>query len=76
MRLFYLKSCSRCKGDLLLDKDKYGFYIHCIQCGCYRDIEFNFYVILIQAYKTKVKSFGLSRNGKWSSYSNKVTERV
>lgn len=28
-----LKSCPKCKGDLLIDKDMYGWYEQCIQCG-------------------------------------------
>ena len=27
------KACPRCKGDILLDKDRYGFYLECIQCA-------------------------------------------
>ena len=27
------KSCKRCGGDLSLERDKYGTYIECIQCG-------------------------------------------
>ena len=27
------KSCKRCGGDLSLERDKYGTYLECIQCG-------------------------------------------
>jgi hypothetical protein len=27
------KACPRCKGDVLLDKDRYGYYLECIQCA-------------------------------------------
>ena len=27
------KACKRCGGDLSLERDKYGTYIECIQCG-------------------------------------------
>ena len=27
------KECSRCGGDLFLERDHYGTYITCIQCG-------------------------------------------
>jgi hypothetical protein len=29
----WLKSCPRCRGDLVLDSDFYGGYVSCIQCG-------------------------------------------
>jgi len=33
-----LKSCPRCKkGDVTLDRDYYGWYEYCIQCGYARD---------------------------------------
>jgi len=28
-----LKSCPRCKGDIRIDRDTYGWYGECIQCG-------------------------------------------
>lgn len=28
-----LKSCPRCKGDLFLSSDEYGWYWECLQCG-------------------------------------------
>lgn len=31
--LFLLKSCPRCGGDLFIDRDIYGHYISCLQCG-------------------------------------------
>ena len=27
------KACKRCGGDLSLERDKYGTYFECIQCG-------------------------------------------
>ncbi len=27
------KGCKRCGGDLFLEKDAYGPYISCLQCG-------------------------------------------
>ncbi len=29
----WLKACSRCAGDLLLQSDFYGSYVGCLQCG-------------------------------------------
>jgi hypothetical protein len=31
--MIWLKSCPRCRGDLILDSDYYGHYVSCIQCG-------------------------------------------
>ena len=33
-----LKGCPRCKGALILDKDRHGWYEQCLQCGHLRDI--------------------------------------
>ena len=35
--MFWLKGCPRCKGDLYEDKDKYGHYVSCLQCGYHRN---------------------------------------
>ncbi len=31
--MWRLKSCPRCKGDVLVDRDHYGWYEWCLQCG-------------------------------------------
>jgi ssDNA-binding Zn-finger/Zn-ribbon topoisomerase 1 len=34
-----IESCPRCgKGDISLDKDHYGWYQYCLQCGYMRDM--------------------------------------
>lgn len=33
--MFWLKSCPKCDGDLYGDRDQYGPYISCVQCGHY-----------------------------------------
>ena len=34
-----LKSCPKCKsGDVTLDRDYYGWYEYCIQCGYMHDL--------------------------------------
>lgn len=35
--MMWLKSCPRCRGDLILDYDYYGYYVSCIQCGASLD---------------------------------------
>ncbi|MFH1560347.1 MAG: hypothetical protein ABID84_02915 [Chloroflexota bacterium] len=34
-----LKGCPRCRGDLHMDRDFYGEYRKCIQCGYMEDLE-------------------------------------
>ena len=34
-----LKSCPKCKGDLVLDKDHCSWNEQCLQCGYLRDLE-------------------------------------
>lgn len=37
MRRF--KVCHRCEGNVLLEKDQYGWYEQCLQCGYLRDLQ-------------------------------------
>ncbi len=34
-----LNYCPRCKGSVLIDRDYYGWYEQCIQCGYMGDLE-------------------------------------
>ena len=36
--MLQLKGCPRCQGDLVLDKDHFGWYQSCIQCGMNIDL--------------------------------------
>ncbi len=31
--MYWLKACPRCQGDLYRDKDLFGSYVSCLQCG-------------------------------------------
>lgn len=31
--MIYFKACHRCRGDMLLERDRHGQYVQCIQCG-------------------------------------------
>ena len=31
--------CPRCKGDVRLDRDEYGWYEECLMCGYTHDVE-------------------------------------
>jgi len=34
-----LEGCARCKkGDVAVDKDQYGWYEYCLQCGYVHDL--------------------------------------
>jgi predicted nucleic-acid-binding Zn-ribbon protein len=35
---FHLKKCPRCTGDLYFDKDQFGPFVTCLQCGYSRDL--------------------------------------
>ncbi len=37
--MFYFKACTKCRGDLILEKDAYGDYLKCMQCGKLIDVE-------------------------------------
>ena len=32
------KGCPKCQGDLYLERDAYGRYVNCLQCGFTRDL--------------------------------------
>ena len=38
-RIVYLGECARCKGDLCRNRDFYGEYMKCLQCGYVIDVE-------------------------------------
>jgi hypothetical protein len=31
--MWKLKGCKRCGGDVFIDKDEFGWYKECLQCG-------------------------------------------
>ncbi len=31
--MLYLKACPRCRGDVKYERDIYGRYLECLQCG-------------------------------------------
>ena len=35
--MLYTKACPRCSGDVKLDRDNFGVYAKCLQCGFNRD---------------------------------------
>ena len=39
--MMLLKGCPRCRGDLHINKDTYGDYKQCVQCGYLEDMDPN-----------------------------------
>ena len=37
--MLYLKACTKCRGDLILEKDSFGDFLKCMQCGTYIDVD-------------------------------------
>ena len=35
--MIYFKTCPKCRGDMHMQRDKYGSYRHCFQCGPIQD---------------------------------------
>ena len=42
--MFYLKACPKCQGDMYQEKDLYGTFLECLQCGLMKD------VLLVEAF--------------------------
>ena len=38
--MLYLKGCQRCDGDIYIDRDYYGPFEQCLQCGYVRDLAY------------------------------------
>lgn len=40
MSMIWLKSCPRCEmGDVIVDRDIYGWNVLCLQCGYMKDLK-------------------------------------
>ena len=38
METLYFKACPKCGGDVIVDRDPYGRFFKCMQCGLLRDV--------------------------------------
>ena len=38
-QMLYLKACPRCEGDMHTNRDVYGTYKECLQCGYMVDVQ-------------------------------------
>ena len=36
--MFWFKLCPRCTGDLFEERDQYGSFVTCMQCGFHKDV--------------------------------------
>ena len=54
-----LKSCPRCRGDLLLERDSWGWYEQCIQCGYLHDLQ--------EVVEVRQRQSQEGRKEKWST---------
>ena len=39
--MIWFKGCPRCSGDLIHDRDQYGHFVTCAQCGFSKDLPQN-----------------------------------
>ena len=37
--MFFFKACPKCHGDMYIDRDSYGPFVECLQCGLLRDLK-------------------------------------
>ena len=37
--MLIFKSCPRCQGNVIIDRDYYGWYEQCLQCGYLCDLK-------------------------------------
>ena len=54
--------CRKCQGRLLLDKDEFGWYEECIQCGHIQDVSSLGKPELVPVFIQKADSSNRSRN--------------
>jgi len=57
--MLWLGACPRCKGDVELDRDHYGWYRQCLQCGHLRDLQT---VVQVKDKITRKKALRIVRN--------------
>ena len=36
--MFFLKACPKCHGDMYQERDLYGTFVECLQCGLMKDV--------------------------------------
>lgn len=68
MASWKLKGCPRCDGDIFIDRDLYGWFEQCIQCGYTRDLRSTVKLGQQQAWSEKEEErrvTTLSKGGSW-----------
>ena len=57
--MFRMRSCPKCKtGAVGVDRDHYGWYEYCIQCGYIRDL-----IGLVESEKERQRGVSISDQG-------------
>ena len=57
--MFRMRSCPKCKtGAVGVDRDHYGWYEYCIQCGYIRDL-----IGLVESEKERQRRVSISDQG-------------
>ncbi len=74
--MIWFRGCPRCRGDLYLDKDIYGWYRKCLQCGYLQDliVPFVSHLPIATAIPQPVMYLREERAGKVHSELEKVVE--
>lgn len=36
--MWKLKGCARCGGDVYINRDEYGWFVQCLQCGYHNEL--------------------------------------
>lgn len=54
--MLWSKACPKCQtGDVVLGRDKYGPYVHCMQCGYMRDLKESLWLVTKPQKRQKPK---------------------
>ena len=53
--MLYLKACPRCHGDMHANRDIYGPYKECLQCGYMVDVETPNSLLPVSVARAKAK---------------------
>lgn len=54
--MLLFKSCPRCNGDMHTNRDMYGEYKECLNCGHMEDIERSDDLLSLRGQRTKKKA--------------------
>ena len=52
--MIYFGACPKCHGDVTLNRDSYGKFMSCLQCGLMRDVPADPVAVAGASYKARV----------------------